>query len=468
MVQEWDARWGDEMSSAENGNFGSAAPNVGSSSPAGSEHVSRTSIPRAWAVPVNAERAFSGERAEGCAGPHDHRTAHSDSFRDTGTRRKATSALNLDPLSSRTQVDSNSEPIPTASAAAPLTSAAIAEPSSQQRPEWSLRLAVRRLLHKGRCRLLRWLAGIHGELSRAGAKSAFAQMDSENRGFLSRSDLFRGLREFESEMKPEMYRQYIDCNFLYADTDRDGKLFFKDFCLIYNTKAQARLKFQQYDADKDGFITKADFARIIQQLHMQLDEKMFQSYVDMNFRFADRDFRGAVSFGQFLACYATFLVSLSKLKTFKNVDVLAGACATKHAPPAVAHPLGDRSFALRKVKQKQKRQPDAQETDATEHLQDEADVLYIEDDEDLLQSSEQGFRNPAGARARSEEEHAGLQPQCVDVQAYHEHIEELSPRESLQMSQQSLKDLEAFYSEADRESQSKQVDVLYIEDVEDF
>lgn len=41
--------------------------------------------------------------------------------------------------------------------------------------------------------------------------------------------------------------------------------------------------------------------RIVKELHLNLDEAMCQNYINLNFRFVDRSFRGTISFGQFLA-----------------------------------------------------------------------------------------------------------------------------------------------------------------------
>lgn len=67
-------------------------------------------------------------------------------------------------------------------------------------------------------------------------------------------------------------------------------------------------KFHIYDKDADGFINKDDFRSIVLDLKLNLEEDMVKNYTDMNFRFADRSFRGTISVGQFLACYATLLV----------------------------------------------------------------------------------------------------------------------------------------------------------------
>ena len=35
--------------------------------------------------------------------------------------------------------------------------------------------------------------------------------------------------------------------------------------------------------------------------------------IDINFRYVDRSFKGTITFGQFLACYANFLISHARM-----------------------------------------------------------------------------------------------------------------------------------------------------------
>lgn len=44
-------------------------------------------------------------------------------------------------------------------------------------------------------------------------------------------------------------------------------------------------------------------------LQLGLDDEQRRRYVEMNFRYADRQLRGQITMGQFLACYATLLSS---------------------------------------------------------------------------------------------------------------------------------------------------------------
>lgn len=60
---------------------------------------------------------------------------------------------------------------------------------------------------------------------------------------------------------------------------------------------------------EDGLITRAGFARIVDDLGLALTPDMRKEYVNANFRFVDRALTGRISFGQFLACYANFLYS---------------------------------------------------------------------------------------------------------------------------------------------------------------
>ena len=141
------------------------------------------------------------------------------------------------------------------------------------------------------------------------ARAAFRQFNTSNTNLLSKEELFEGFKGHDLNLTPEMYRQYIDCNFVYADQDGDGKLCFDEYYVIHSMIQEVRRKFDRFDRDRDGLITKQDFTKIVHELHLKLDEKMCRHYVDMNFRYVDRSFRGTITFGQFLACYANFLQS---------------------------------------------------------------------------------------------------------------------------------------------------------------
>ena len=66
-------------------------------------------------------------------------------------------------------------------------------------------------------------------------------------------------------------------------------------------------KFRAQDADGDGLINKAEFRQLVEELQLALDETFTSEYVEMNFRFADRSFRGGISLGQFLASHTKLL-----------------------------------------------------------------------------------------------------------------------------------------------------------------
>lgn len=156
--------------------------------------------------------------------------------------------------------------------------------------------------------------------SRADAETTFVRYDKDGDGYLSREDLFEGLKDWQLGLTPEMYRQYIDCNFMYADMDGDGLLNFEEYLIIHGMINEVKRKFQRFDKDQDGLINKSDFTKIVKELHLNLDPDMCRNYVDMNFRFVDRSFRGTITFGQFLACYANFLISHSLMHSKNGLD----------------------------------------------------------------------------------------------------------------------------------------------------
>lgn len=143
--------------------------------------------------------------------------------------------------------------------------------------------------------------------TRKGSYSMFTRFDTDNDGLITKEDLSRSMTELGLALSHEMYRQFIECNFVYADRDRDGYLSFDEFHTLYKLICEIRKKFKRYDLDLDGQINKADFESIVKELNLNLDAALLKQYVDINFRYADRNLRGLITFGQFLACYANFL-----------------------------------------------------------------------------------------------------------------------------------------------------------------
>mmetsp|Transcript_19545 Transcript_19545/g.66468 ORF Transcript_19545/g.66468 Transcript_19545/m.66468 type:complete len:244 (-) Transcript_19545:470-1201(-) len=145
------------------------------------------------------------------------------------------------------------------------------------------------------------------------ARGAFMRMDRASAGKLTREDLFIGMQQLNLGLSAEMYRQYVDSNFVYADVDGDGRLSLSEYESIHKMVEDVRSRFREFDTDNDGLITKKDFTAIVLQLNLNLDPIMAKSYIDINFRYVDRNFTGKITFGQFLACYANFLQSHAAL-----------------------------------------------------------------------------------------------------------------------------------------------------------
>lgn len=96
-----------------------------------------------------------------------------------------------------------------------------------------------------------------------------------------------------------------------------------------------RRKFEEYQ--DCGQITKSDFRQIVCELQLGLDDELWQSYVEMNFRYADRQLRGRITVGQFLACYATLLSSHHHAQRCGGAASLtpAGSGAVATQPPTL-------------------------------------------------------------------------------------------------------------------------------------
>jgi Ca2+-binding EF-hand superfamily protein len=73
---------------------------------------------------------------------------------------------------------------------------------------------------------------------------------------------------------------------------------------------QVSKKFNKFDEDHDGMIDKAQFGHIIKSLDLNLSPMIMKQYIDVNFKFVDRNLQGRISCGAFLACLTSCLALL--------------------------------------------------------------------------------------------------------------------------------------------------------------
>jgi Ca2+-binding EF-hand superfamily protein len=56
------------------------------------------------------------------------------------------------------------------------------------------------------------------------AQRLFYQYDKDKDALLSPAEVFQGLETWGLNLHADMFSQFVDCNFLYADRDLDGHL----------------------------------------------------------------------------------------------------------------------------------------------------------------------------------------------------------------------------------------------------
>ena len=74
----------------------------------------------------------------------------------------------------------------------------------------------------------------------ADAERLFAQYDTNRDGHLSPPELYAGLLKWKMNLKPDMFAQFVECNFLYADRDSDGLLSLTEFTQLFKLISEAR------------------------------------------------------------------------------------------------------------------------------------------------------------------------------------------------------------------------------------
>eukprot|EP00054_Salpingoeca_dolichothecata_P017457 m.104644 g.104644 ORF g.104644 m.104644 type:complete len:530 (+) comp22457_c1_seq2:78-1667(+) len=70
----------------------------------------------------------------------------------------------------------------------------------------------------------------------------------------------------------------------------------------------ARLKFQEYDQDKNGMIDKQELRALLGDLFPDMDKHMLDRYVNDEFRAADVDFSSSIDFEEFIGLYKRLIV----------------------------------------------------------------------------------------------------------------------------------------------------------------
>jgi EF hand len=63
------------------------------------------------------------------------------------------------------------------------------------------------------------------------ADRLFKQYDQDLDGYLSPQEVYRGLETWGLHLQAETFSQFVDCNFLYADRDADGRLSQSEWCV---------------------------------------------------------------------------------------------------------------------------------------------------------------------------------------------------------------------------------------------
>jgi hypothetical protein len=73
------------------------------------------------------------------------------------------------------------------------------------------------------------------------AQRLFYQYDKDMDALLSPDELFQGLLSWGLNLLPDMFSQFVDCNFLYADRDLDGHLSLIEWTNLFKLMSEVTL-----------------------------------------------------------------------------------------------------------------------------------------------------------------------------------------------------------------------------------
>jgi len=179
-------------------------------------------------------------------------------------------------------------------------------------------------------------------------QTLFKKFDKDNNGSLDKNELRALLEEALSRnLSDLLFSKYIELQFNASDKDYNGVIDFKEFVSLYSkvylnpelpismgtkhtgTKAaletgvgapkvekreislseeelqKARDKFNEFDADKSGYIDKQELKNLLKvTIGKHMGEGMVNRYVDSQFQMWDRDENGKIEFSEFIQLYA--------------------------------------------------------------------------------------------------------------------------------------------------------------------
>ena len=72
------------------------------------------------------------------------------------------------------------------------------------------------------------------------AERLFYQYDLDGDGRLTKSEVYTGLQRWELGLNDDMFQQFVECNFLYADRDLDGTLSQSEWMQLFKLMSEVR------------------------------------------------------------------------------------------------------------------------------------------------------------------------------------------------------------------------------------
>jgi len=74
--------------------------------------------------------------------------------------------------------------------------------------------------------------------------------------------------------------------------------------------ATIKAAFEKYDDDKNGSISKPELRRLLEDtLHRKINDRLFDSYLQLQFHASDKDFNGVIDFNEFTSLYSKIYIN---------------------------------------------------------------------------------------------------------------------------------------------------------------
>lgn len=97
------------------------------------------------------------------------------------------------------------------------------------------------------------------------AQRLFYLYDHDRDGLLAHEELRKGMEAWGLQLCPETFKQFVDCNFIYADKDSDGLLNLADWTKLFKLLSKVLVRWlpTKHSLHKDSCVSKKQPAAVL-------------------------------------------------------------------------------------------------------------------------------------------------------------------------------------------------------------